>query len=67
MTNKIELNAERVTRGELAGSWRVAAYRGNTYLGNEVFMGYTKSEALRLAREIVKAEEGLGIYRKSLV
>jgi len=62
----IDLSIEKIVTGEVAGAYRVVAYQGNTYLGNEVFMGYTKSEALRLAREIVKAEAGLGIYRKSL-
>lgn len=62
----IDLSIEKIVTGEVAGAYRVVAYQGNTYLGNEVFMGYTKSEALRLARQTVKEEGGLGIYRKSL-
>ena len=65
LTNKIELDAERITTGELSGSWRVSAWRGLQYLGAETFIYYTKREALSLARETVNNSGGLGIYRNA--
>ncbi len=66
ITNKIEINAERVTRGELAGSWRVTAWRGLQYLGAETYLYHTKAQAIADARDTVKQEGGLGIFRNSL-
>lgn len=65
LTNKIELDAERITIGELSGSWRVSAWRGLQYLGAETFTYYTKRQALSLARETVNNSGGLGIYRNA--
>lgn len=59
------LSAERITRGELSGAWIVSAYIGDDYRGEETFLYYTKREALARAREIIKEERGLGIWRKS--
>lgn len=61
---RLELNAERVERGEIAGAWRVSAWRGNDYLGEEAFLFYNKREALARAREIIKKRGGLGIYAR---
>lgn len=59
------LSAERVKSGEVAGAWEVTAWRGSDYLGREVYLFYTKREAMAKARETVREEGGLGIWRKS--
>jgi hypothetical protein len=59
---RIELNAERVSTGELAGAWRVAAWCGSEYLGDAVYIFYSKRDALKRARESVKERGGLGIW-----
>lgn len=59
---KITLSAKR----NQYGAWIVTAYIGEEYAGNNAFYGYTKSEALRLARESVRENGGLGLYRKQL-
>lgn len=55
---KIELMAGK--NGE--GAWVVTAYVGDDYAGSSSFYGYTKREALSKAREMVKAQGGLGLY-----
>ena len=65
LTNRLELTAIKLTEGELSGAYRVTAWRGMEYLGNETFLYYTKREALRVAREIVLSSGGLGIYSRS--
>ena len=55
---KIELSAGK--NGE--GAWVVTAYVGDDYAGSSSFYGYTKREALSKAREMVKAQGGLGLY-----
>ena len=64
MTNRIELSIERATRGE--PGWEVSAWRGIQYLGSCRYLFATKQEALASARETIRQEGGLGIYRKSL-
>lgn len=54
----IELTA--VKNGE--GAWIVTAYTGDDYAGSCSFYGYTIREALGKAREMVKAQGGLGLY-----
>jgi hypothetical protein len=62
---RVSFNIERVTRGEIAGAWRVSAWRGSQYLGECAYLFHTKKSALATARQTVKEEGGLGIYRKS--
>jgi hypothetical protein len=63
---RLELNAERITSGEMAGGWRISAWRGETYLGHAFYLFSTKKFALSKARETIREEGGLGIFRKSL-
>lgn len=44
------------------GAYVVTAYVGDDYAGSSSFYGYTKSQALSKAREMVKAQGGLGLY-----
>ena len=63
---RIELNAERIKTGEIAGAWEVTAWQGSTYLGRCAYLFHTKKSALATARQTIREEGGLGIYRKSL-
>ena len=55
---KIELNATKTRQG-----WEVTAWKGEEYAGREVFIFYTKREAISKAREAVSNFGGLGLYR----
>jgi hypothetical protein len=59
------LSAERVSNGVIGGAWKITAWQEGEFLGSQAFLYYTKREALREAREIIKKEGGLGIFRKS--
>lgn len=59
---KIELSIERLTSGELSGAYRISAWRGSDYLGDQTYLFYPKREALRVARETIKNYGGLGLY-----
>ncbi|NBV43150.1 hypothetical protein EBR96_10360 [bacterium] len=54
MSERIELMATRDGNAISGNFYRVSAWRGSTYLGEQIFAGYTKRESLRRAREIVK-------------
>ena len=60
MSEKIELSAGK----NHEGAWIITAYVGDDYAGQSAFYFYTKSEALRRARELVKRQGGLGLYAK---
>lgn len=62
MTNKLEFNIERGGNAVIGSYYRVSAWRGMQYLGEQVFAGYTRKESLALARERVIERGGLGIY-----
>ncbi len=59
---KIQLNAYRHE-----GMWEITAWEGENYLGSCSYLWYSKRDALRKARETIKEEGGLGIFRKSWV
>lgn len=62
---KIELSIERISGGVIGGAYRVSAWKGDHYLGQQTYLYYTKREALRLARESVINRGGLGIYARA--
>jgi len=62
MTNKLELTIERDGNNVIGSYYRVSAWRGMQYLGQQIYAGYTRSESLRLARESVLERGGLGIW-----
>lgn len=62
---RVSLNAEKVKSGEIAGAWRVSAWRGDTYLGECAYLFHTKKSALSTARETIKERGGLGIYARA--
>jgi hypothetical protein len=54
MSARIELTATRDGNAILGNFYRVSAWRGNSYLGEQIFAGYNKRESLRRAREIIR-------------
>jgi len=54
MSARVELTATRDGNAYLGNFYRVSAWRGNSYLGEQIFAGYNKRESLRRAREIIK-------------
>jgi len=62
LSQKLELRATRDGNSIIGSFYRVTAWRGENYLGEGIFSGYTKAESLRLAREYVKERGGLGVF-----
>ncbi|CAK0759366.1 hypothetical protein CCP3SC1AL1_2640001 [Gammaproteobacteria bacterium] len=54
MSARIEITATRDGNAYIGNFYRVSAWRGNSYLGERIYAGYTKRDSLRLAREIIK-------------
>jgi hypothetical protein len=48
---RIQLTIEKDGNAYIGNFWRVVAYEGESRLGEQIFAGYTKREALSLARE----------------
>jgi hypothetical protein len=64
MSARLELSVSRDGNGYIGNFWRISAWRGDSYLGEGIYSGYTRSEAIRLARESVKDRGGLGIWAR---
>jgi hypothetical protein len=64
MSNKLELSVSHDGNGYIGNFWRISAWRGDIYLGEGIYSGYTRREAMRLARESVKDRGGLGIWAR---
>lgn len=62
LRERLELRATRDGNSIIGSFYRVTAWRGEDYLGEEIYSGYTKAESLRRARERVKERGGLGIF-----
>jgi hypothetical protein len=50
---KIQLIAQKDSNNILGGFWRVRAYEGDEDLGEQIYAGYTKRQAVDLARQVV--------------
>ena len=50
---KVQLRAEKGGNNILGSFWRVYAYEGEKGLGERVYAGYTKQEAINLARQLI--------------
>ena len=48
---RVQLLVERDGNNILGSFWRVVAYEGESRLGEKIYAGYTKREAVSLARE----------------
>ena len=62
--SKISLSVSRESNGILGNYYSISAYDGDTYLGQEIYAGYTKRESERRARERVRERGGLGLWKK---
>lgn len=60
----IELHATRESNAILGNYYRVTAWDGASYLGEQIYAGYTKRESIRRARERVREQGGLGIWAR---
>lgn len=54
MSERVQLTATRDGNAILGNFYRVSAWRGNSYLGERIYAGYSKRESVRLAREIIR-------------
>lgn len=62
LKERLELHATRDSNATIGSFYRVMAWRGEDYLGSQIYSGYTKAESLRLARETIEERGGLGIF-----
>ena len=60
----VELIVSRESNGILGNYYSISAYDGDTYLGQEIYAGYSKRESERRARERVSERGGLGLWKK---
>jgi len=49
--SRLELLVERDGNNIIGKFWRVVAYEGESRLGERIYAGYTKREAMSLARD----------------
>ena len=59
---RLEFNIYRDGNNIIGSFYRVTAWRGESYLGEGIYAGYTRRESLALARESVRERGGLGIW-----
>jgi len=62
--SKISLSVSRESNGVLGNYYSISAYDGDTYLGQEIYAGYTKRESMQRARESIKERGGLGLWAR---
>ena len=62
MANKLELSVSYDGNAYIGNFYRISAWVGESYLGEGIYSGYTRREAIHLARESVKDRGGLGIW-----
>lgn len=60
----VELLVSREGNAVIGNFYRISAYDGDTYLGQEIYAGYTKRESERRARESVRERGGLGLWAR---
>jgi hypothetical protein len=51
---RVELTATRDGNAILGNFYRVSAWQGSRYLGEQIYAGYSKRESIRRARETIK-------------
>jgi hypothetical protein len=64
---KIELTITRESNGVLGSYYRISAWQGEAYLGDEIYAGYTRAQAKEMALDTLEQEGGLGLYRGIIV
>ena len=63
--SKISLSVSRESNGVLGNYYSISAYNGDTYLGQEIYAGYSKRESMQRARERVRERGGLGLWARN--
>jgi hypothetical protein len=53
---KVQLLVERDGNNVIGNFWRVVAYEGESRLGEQIYAGYTKREAINRARQTINNE-----------
>lgn len=62
--SKIELSVNREGNAVLGNYYRISAYDGDSYIGEEIYAGYSKRESMQRARERVRERGGLGLWAR---
>jgi hypothetical protein len=57
MSERLEITATRDGNAILGNFYRVSAWRGNSYLGEQIYAGYTKRESVSLFRQYMREGE----------
>jgi len=60
----VELLVSQESNGVLGNYYSISAYDGDTYLGREIYAGYSKRESMQRARESVRERGGLGLWAR---
>ena len=61
--DNLELTITRESNGVLGSYYRISAWQGEAYLGDEIYAGYTRAQARERALDTLEREGGLGLYR----
>lgn len=61
----VELLVSQESNGVLGNYYSISAYDGDTYLGREIYAGYSKRESMQRARERVRERGGLGLWARN--
>lgn len=59
---KLDFNVYREGNAVIGNYYRITVWRGESYLGEQIYAGYTRKEALSLARERVRERGELFAY-----
>jgi hypothetical protein len=62
--SKIDLLVSREGNNVLGNYYRISAYDGDSYIGEEIYAGYSKRESMQRARESIKERGGLGLWAR---
>jgi hypothetical protein len=55
----LELLISRDGNHVIGNYYRISAYRGNTWLGERIYAGYTRRESERMARAMIRERGSL--------
>ena len=61
----VKLSVSREGNAVLGNYYRISAYDGDTYIGEEIYAGYNKRESIQRARERVRERGGLGLWARN--
>ena len=64
---ELTLTITRESNAVLGTYYVISAWQGDTYLGKEIYAGYTRARARGRAMDTIAAYGGLGFYRGIVV